>query len=463
MIYVTEQVTPLYSWLAERFEHAVGSEFVGPEMSAGQLCPLGGRDVRHEDVTQLSFDSASIDHLLSFDVLEHVPDYRRALKEFARCIRHGGTLLLSAPFDMQSPHIERRARVGADGTIEHLTTPQYHGDPMNPDLGVLCYHTFGWSLLDELREVGFEDVRLLMVWSPERGYLGWGNVFVHARRGRSGTPQPSQSAPRMVSLPERLGREELLDYFRAYGHTDEDYLVGHFDRFRWTLDEFLRTWPKGQGRRVLDVGAHWLHQSVLWAAAGFRITALDLPETFSYPSVRRAASGRDIRLLPCESLEQAQALSLLPEDSFDVVLFTEVLEHLTFNPVAMWRQIYRVMAPGGRLLVTTPNAYRLRGQAWRPKRFLAGRGFGIPVEDIIGLRTLAHHWKEYSCKELVRYFALLSPDFHVSKTLRVPSFGGRPGDARDLVERALPFLRGNLHAEVDIPAKQAGIIVDPSW
>jgi SAM-dependent methyltransferase len=181
-IYATEQVTPLFDWLSQRFPNAIGSEYIDPELAPGSYAIKRLRRLRHEDVTRLSFEDGSLDHLLSFDVIEHVPDHAAALSEFARCLRPGGTLLLSAPFDLDSADTLLRARQREDGSIEHLLEPQYHGDPVAPTEGVLCYQTFGWSLLDALRGIGFEQVRLVMVWSPEQGYLGWGNVLIHARR-----------------------------------------------------------------------------------------------------------------------------------------------------------------------------------------------------------------------------------------------------------------------------------------
>jgi SAM-dependent methyltransferase len=45
-----------------------------------------------------------------------------------------------------------------------------------------------------------------------------------------------------------------------------------------------------------------------------------------------------------------------PDGHFDVVLFCEVLEHLTNDPLPALIEIRRVLKPGGRLVLTTPNA-----------------------------------------------------------------------------------------------------------
>jgi SAM-dependent methyltransferase len=182
-IYLTEEVTPLYQAFSERYRNVVGSEFVSPTASPGSIVSWHGRRVRHEDATALSFADASLAAVASFDVLEHIPDYRRALSEFSRVLARGGLLLLTAPFMLNEAQTRIRARVDASGNVCHLMPPVYHGDPINGG-GVLCYQEFGWDLADALREAGFIDVELITCWAPNFGYYdSFQSFFVARKRG----------------------------------------------------------------------------------------------------------------------------------------------------------------------------------------------------------------------------------------------------------------------------------------
>jgi hypothetical protein len=63
------------------------------------------------------------------------------------------------------------ARLNTDGSIEHLLPPEYHGDSTSAK-GVLCFHHFGWDLLENLRSVGFSSAAVYLYWSCRRGYMG---------------------------------------------------------------------------------------------------------------------------------------------------------------------------------------------------------------------------------------------------------------------------------------------------
>jgi hypothetical protein len=186
-VYLTEQATRTYAAALHMFPGALGSEFVFDpariEALQAYIRTITADDrqcLRAEDVTALSFDDAGLDAIGSFEVLEHVPDYRKALAEFARVLKPGGLLVLTAPFLERSAATLVRARIGNDGGVEHIEPPEYHGDPASPD-GALCFYHFGWDLADALRQAGFDRVEYVTGWSLSLGLLGTLGAFV-ARR-----------------------------------------------------------------------------------------------------------------------------------------------------------------------------------------------------------------------------------------------------------------------------------------
>jgi len=262
--------------------------------------------------------------------------------------------------------------------------------------------------------------------------------------------------------------EDYVELFEACGGTDMPYLRAHFPRYLATLERFLERWDRDTTGSLLDIGAHWLHQSLLYSLHGFSVTAVDVPTTFEDPHVRALAEHHRIRLLADPLPEQAEALRTLPDDSFDVVLFTEIIEHITFNPVAMWREIHRVLKPGGHLVVTTPNYYALRGRAWHWRRFLGGGGSGVEVDELLQLPTFAHHWKEYSLRELRRYFQRLSEDFACLAAIQTEAYRSSASHPRldfaaRRIEKWLPPLRPNLYMHLRLERKECGIGIEPSW
>ena len=171
-VHATEQTSTLFLALRCRVRRLSGSEYV-PEwrlrlrLSLWLLRQGLPAWVRHGDVTALALGDASLDGLISLDVLEHVSDFRAALHEFARVLRSGGVLVLTVPFYEGQARSERVARLRADGSIEHLGEPEYHGDPLAGR--VPCFHHFGWDLLEAVREAGFGQAEAVRVFDPARG------------------------------------------------------------------------------------------------------------------------------------------------------------------------------------------------------------------------------------------------------------------------------------------------------
>ena len=106
------------------------------------------------------------------------------------------------------------------------------------------------------------------------------------------------------------------------------------------------------GERVLDLGCGDGWMTAALAAAGMAVTGIEIAD---------AALDRARARYPQLDLRRAPIDGPLPlEDSAcDVVWSSEVIEHVA--DTARWiSEVRRVLRPGGRLLLTTPNHSRLR-------------------------------------------------------------------------------------------------------
>lgn len=83
------------------------------------------------------------------------------------------------------------------------------------------------------------------------------------------------------------------------------------------------------------------------------------------------------------------------DNSFALVLFCEVLEHMTNDPVAALAEIKRVLRPDGQLIITTPNVARIENVA----RLIAGENLYDPYS---GYGPYGRHNREYTVAELER-------------------------------------------------------------
>lgn len=169
--FTAERVTISFPVFQRLFADLTGSEYLGAGHSPGSTTPVNGVDVRHEDLTRLSFADRSFRTMITQDVFEHIPDYSTAFAEARRVLQPGGQLVFTIPFFPESPTTEVRALVLADGSVEHLLPPEIHGNPVGD--GSLCFQHFGWDILDALRAAGFTDAAAHAYWGPWQGHLGF--------------------------------------------------------------------------------------------------------------------------------------------------------------------------------------------------------------------------------------------------------------------------------------------------
>jgi SAM-dependent methyltransferase len=146
--YLTENGTNYHRQLANQFQFNLVTSIYKPG------------DVLHQDLTQLTFADNTFDLCMSYEDLEHIPDYKAVINELYRVTKPGGHVLLSAPFIFENDKTITRATINPKGEITYLMEPEYHGDPVLP-LGILCYYHFGWDLLDSFRNAGFSSVKIV--------------------------------------------------------------------------------------------------------------------------------------------------------------------------------------------------------------------------------------------------------------------------------------------------------------
>ena len=121
---------------------------------------------------------------------------------------------------------------------------------------------------------------------------------------------------------------------------------------RCYVDTFLaRSLPADTTLTLLDIGGY----------RGVKRGSFDVTARFP-----RSVSLNIVTKYPCDLLAGAQLMPF-PENTFDTVLCSEVLEHVP-DPARVIAEMFRVLRPGGQAVITTPFLYRVHGDPddyWR--------------------------------------------------------------------------------------------------
>ena len=103
-----------------------------------------------ENLEDQTFPDEHFDIVITQDVFEHVfrPDV--AIQEIARTLKPGGATIMTVPIVMCSRPSQRRAAI-SNGTVEHISEPQYHGNPLGGK-GSLVTIDWGYDIVAYLEE-----------------------------------------------------------------------------------------------------------------------------------------------------------------------------------------------------------------------------------------------------------------------------------------------------------------------
>ena len=176
------------------------------------------------------------------------------------------------------------------------------------------------------------------------------------------------------------------------------YLLDHKRRFREHFNAVLFAVRGLADPQALEFGATQFSAMYAQLRPDLRLDICDRPAGPDYPGFteercRALFKYRDFYSADLERLEESPGP---PEASYDLVVFTEVIEHLVVDPVALLAWLLRRLKRTGRLFLTTPNFLR------RENLELVRRGMN-PQPLYPGLRENwdAHfHFREYVAPEI---------------------------------------------------------------
>lgn len=197
---------------------------------------------------------------------------------------------------------------------------------------------------------------------------------------------------------------------------EPEYLRKHMARYRESCDLIAAQCPR-EGR-LLSVGCEPGHVEILLKELyGYgRVAGLSYRAS---PEFKQRMAKFDIPVLECD-LERAP----IPEGdgAFQSVLFLEVLEHMVAGVPHALGEMRRVLAPGGTLVLSTPNLAQFRNRV----KLLKGKSVNWPLDGSkMFFRKPAHlrHNREYTAREVS--FLLREASFLVDK-VRFRDYSPRP-------------------------------------
>ena len=148
--------------------------------------------------------------------------------------------------------------------------------------------------------------------------------------------------------------ERLNERYHDHHRRRQEFVFGADDRAG-----LIASLVGGPGLRVLDLGCRTGALTEHYAE-GNDLVGLDVDQR----ALEQASARLGIETVWADVEEELP----FPDDSFDVVVAGELLEHLA-DPAAAVAHVLRVLKPGGRFVGSVPNAFRLKSRI----RFVAGR------------------------------------------------------------------------------------------
>ncbi|NJM07936.1 class I SAM-dependent methyltransferase [Candidatus Gracilibacteria bacterium] len=223
-------------------------------------------------------------------------------------------------------------------------------------------------------------------------------------------------------------RAALPTYFeRVEANAQQDGKAAYFryHRYRYAaLMQALSAVPRGG--HVLEVGVTPGQFTQLLVENGYRVSGVDLD-----PTKRQALWDRIGVEVRQANLEREPIP--FADDSFDAIVFSEVIEHLVYSPLPVLREFRRVLRRGGRAVISTPNELYAKSRLRAIVRMLLWQSVQTRAEfqqqmRLEGEARYTTHSRTYTMQELA--WLVDEAGLHVSRREHVAAWepiGLEPG------------------------------------
>jgi SAM-dependent methyltransferase len=140
-----------------------------PDLGFGNTNPTN--TYRSEDLEKQTFPDESFDIVVSQDVMEHIFDANAAFRDIYRTLKPGGAHIFTTPLINKNKPTQQWAKKLPDGTIVHLETPEYHGNPMSSEGSLVTWH-WGYDIVEHVKEADAGQSEVIFSDDPSMGIEG---------------------------------------------------------------------------------------------------------------------------------------------------------------------------------------------------------------------------------------------------------------------------------------------------
>jgi 2-polyprenyl-3-methyl-5-hydroxy-6-metoxy-1,4-benzoquinol methylase len=203
---------------------------------------------------------------------------------------------------------------------------------------------------------------------------------------------------------------------------------------------------KFDDKRVLEISSFLGVMDIALAKMGFEVHTFDIPEFQNNGTLNKLYEEYNVHPSSGYLHEVWKNALPYPDNHFDAVIFSEVIEHLNFNPLPLFQEMNRILKQGGILYITTPNQVNLINRL----KIIMGRSIRNSITDSViqvdkTRQTICGiHWREYTLSELTELLEVTG----FTKTSHKYSFIGQKSTS--------PLLKKFFYTACDLVYPQAG-------